>query len=143
MNLHCDDYSALTLADQMLRRHEGLRLKPYECTQGYQTIGYGRNLDSKGITRNEAEAMLTHDIQEARDDLANLEYWGVLSSRRKAALIDMRFCVGPKGFRDFKRMHRALCEGDYEKAANEMLDSVFARQVGLRASELADMVRVG
>ena len=34
----------------MLQRHEGLRLKPYKCTAGKVSIGYGRNLEDVGIS---------------------------------------------------------------------------------------------
>ncbi|MCP4280350.1 MAG: lysozyme, partial [Alteromonas sp.] len=33
---------------QLIAQHEGLRLKPYKCTAGKITIGYGRNLDDNG-----------------------------------------------------------------------------------------------
>ena len=33
-----------------LKRHEGVRLKPYRCPAGRLTLGVGRNLDDCGIT---------------------------------------------------------------------------------------------
>jgi lysozyme len=46
----------------VLKRDEGLRLKPYQDTVGKWTIGYGRNLDDRGISKYEAEAMLRNDV---------------------------------------------------------------------------------
>lgn len=43
---------------KMLIRHEGLRLKPYKDSVGKLTIGVGRNLDDKGITKEEAMHLL-------------------------------------------------------------------------------------
>jgi len=34
---------------KILKRHEGLRLKPYRCPGGMWTIGYGRNLVDNGL----------------------------------------------------------------------------------------------
>ena len=45
------------LVNQLMRQ-EGLRLKPYKCTGDKLTIGYGRNLEDRGITESEAMAML-------------------------------------------------------------------------------------
>jgi len=49
---------------KMLIRHEGLRLRPYKCTSGRWTVGYGHNLESHGeaipesITIEQAEKYL-------------------------------------------------------------------------------------
>ena len=48
-----------------IKRHEGLRLKPYLCTAGKLTIGYGRNLETNGISGDEAEYLLKNDIERA------------------------------------------------------------------------------
>jgi len=131
------------IAKSTLRDHEGLSLTPYPCPAGRLTIGYGRNLEDKGISLEEAENMLDTDVGEALKDIAGESYWHKLSERRKAALIDMRFCLGPKGFRQFRKMRAALTLGDYEEAAAQILDSRFAEQTGRRARNLAQMVREG
>ena len=141
MTGHCDDYSAMSMAELMLKRHKGLRLKPYLDTLGKLTIGYGRNLDDRGITEMEAQDMLARDVKEARDDLATFPFWNDLNSQRKAALIDMRYCLGFAGFREFEKTIAALNAGDYYKAADEIEDPLFAKQVKGRAKELADMLR--
>ena len=56
----------------MLQRHEGLRLKPYKCTAGKLSIGYGRNLDDMGISEVEAMVMLRHDIEQCYQELRNV-----------------------------------------------------------------------
>ena len=42
-----------TLREQLLA-DEGFRRKVYRCTGGYLTIGVGRNVEGKGLTRDEA-----------------------------------------------------------------------------------------
>lgn len=137
------DHEALAIAGPLVRRHEGLRLKPYRCTAGKLTIGYGRNLEDVGITQPEAELLLSNDLGAAHDDLAGFPWWGSLSPARKAALVDMRFCLGPGGFRQFRQMLAALERADWQSAADEILDSRFAEQTGRRAQTLAGMMRDG
>jgi len=129
---------------QMLKRHEGLRLKPYRDTVGKLTIGYGRNLEDDGISLEEAELMLENDldraVKAARDVVAGFDE---LDEVRQAVLVDMAFNLGRAGLASFQKMRAALALGDFERAAAEMLDSLWARQVGRRARELAEMIRTG
>ncbi|WP_206613416.1 glycoside hydrolase family protein [Parahaliea mediterranea] len=130
----------LTLAEALLKQHEGKRLHPYHCTADKLTIGYGRNLEDKGISDAEALYLLANDIAECEQDMATFSYWPALNDSQKAALIDMRYCLGAGGFRGFRNMHSALERGDYPAAAREVLDSKFARQVKGRAQDIADML---
>ena len=91
------------IAKASLRAHEGLRLKMYQCTEGYNTIGYGFNLDANSITHEIADILLDDKMGESVQDCATFPYWNALSERRKAALINLHYCVGPKGFRGFKK----------------------------------------
>ena len=129
---------------KLLITHEGLRLKPYRDTVGKLTIGVGRNLDDVGITEEEALYLLKNDIRRTIKFLsAVLPFWDRLSETRKIVLIDMCFNLGAKKFMSFKKMRKALEEGNYETAADEMLDSKWARQVKGRAQTLARMMREG
>lgn len=131
------------IAKASLRTHEGLRHHPYKCTAGKSTIAYGRNLDDKGLTTEEAEFLLDNDVAECIKDLATFSYWNNLTERRQAALIDLRYCLGPNRYRQFVKMEAALNAGDYEEAADQILDSRFAQQTGRRASDLALMIQEG
>ena len=129
---------------KMLRRHEGVKHKVYTDSVGVQTIGVGRNLESKGLSDDEISWMLHNDVDECRHDLGyNFPWFIHLSEDRANAMLDMRFNLGATGFRKFKKMIAAMESKDYDKAAFEMLDSRWAEQVGKRAVELAEMVRVG
>lgn len=131
----------MTLSKQLMK-HEGLRLKPYTDSVGKLTIGIGRNLDDVGISKQEALAMLTHDIDTARNELlTHYPSFEQLSPTRMDACINMVFNMGIARFSGFKRFIKALLDHDYELAAIEMLDSKWARQVGYRATELANQVR--
>jgi lysozyme len=55
----------------------------------------------------------------------------------------MGFNLGISRLLHFRRMLSALEQGDYQKAAVEMLDSKWARQVGKRATHLNHMMKTG
>ena len=131
----------LQKAKEMLKRHEGLRLYVYECTAGKKTIGYGRNLEDRGITETEAEAMLDSDIEYTEERLVlSFDFYKHLDDVRKAVLIDLAFNIGMAGLKGFKKMLKALEEGDYSEAAIQLLDSRYATQVPNRAMELARLL---
>lgn len=131
-------------AVELIKLHEGLELTVYKCTAGKNTIGYGRNLDDKGITEAEAEVMLVNDMAEHETWLQNeFAFWGELNEARQAVLIDMTHNLGRTGLLGFKNFIAALAVADYSKASVEMLDSRWARQVGMRAHRLSNIMATG
>lgn len=133
----------LKTIEEQLILHEGLRLKPYKCPAGYLTIGVGRNLETKGITREEALFLLRNDIKEVERALSKYDWYTKLDPIRQKVLIDMCFNLGLAGLLKFKRMIAALAAGDYKRAADEMVDSAWYHQVGTRARRLVAMMRTG
>lgn len=129
---------------EMLLRHEGYRQFMYYDTVGVPTCGVGRNLQDKGLSKEEAEFLLDNDIAECQEDLKKEYLWFQdLNRARSNAMTDMRFNLGSAGFAKFKRMIEAMEQKDYEQAAHEMMDSKWAIQVGQRANELSCMVSSG
>lgn len=130
------------LVDDLIR-DESLRLKPYMDSVGKITIGVGRNLSDVGISSREAMDLLGHDIDEAVTDLATFPWYLALDEVRQRAMTNLRFNLGPTRFRDFKRMIRAMSEGDYQKAGAAMRDSPWYNQVHARATRLVSMIITG
>lgn len=129
---------------RMLLHHEGLKTAPYRCSAGKLTIGVGRNLDDVGITEEEARYLLANDIERVAGELDRaLPWWSGLDTARREVLLDMCFNLGIGGLLKFKGMLAALETGDFATAAEEMLDSRWASQVGGRAAELATLMRGG
>jgi lysozyme len=129
---------------EQLKRHEGLKLKPYHCTAGKLTIGYGRNLDDVGITEQEAEQLLLDDVAQIKTQLKiHLPWYQELSAVRQAVLENMAFNLGLSRLLQFRRMLAAAQTGDFDTAATEMQDSKWARQVGHRSIELTKQMRTG
>lgn len=130
---------------EQLLRHEGLRLKPYRCTTGKLTIGIGRNLDDCGISQTEAYALLENDIHNCQKQLLEEipEIYNHLDEVRKSVLLNMCFNLGIGGLLGFNNTLAFIAAGDWERAANGMLASKWAKQVGRRAIELSELMRKG
>ena len=136
-------YDMTSLEDQLID-HEGLELKPYQCTADKLTIGVGRNIEDRGITEDEARYLLKNDIKIVEDEL--LEKKPVvagLDDVRQRVLVDMGFNLGIPTLLKFQNMWDAIEDEDYEEAAVQMLDSRWAKQVGRRAHRLSDAMRTG
>lgn len=127
----------------LLQHHEGFRSKPYRCTAGKLTVGFGRNLDDKGVTREEARWLLQNDVNDAISHLRNEPYWLDLNEPRQAVLIDMCVNLGWDGLSKFKRMRTALLAADYRRAADAMVASAWYEQVGHRSKRLVGMMQHG
>jgi lysozyme len=122
---------------RQLKRHEGFSQKPYQCTSGVWTWGFGFT----EITEDEADMVLRLKVLELRHALYDRIYH--LTPARQNVIINMAYNIGIAGLGKFSRMWSAVRDGDYDQAADEMLNSRWARQVGNRAVELAEQMRRG
>jgi lysozyme len=133
----------------MIKLNEGMVMEngrhiPYEDSVGKMTIGFGRNLTDMGISEGEAQTLLWNDVENVIKELdQNLPFFNDLSENRRYALIDMCFNLGLTRFMGFKKMLTALERKEYDIAADEALDSKWAKQVGSRAKRDAQMIGEG
>ncbi|QCU53102.1 glycoside hydrolase family protein [Burkholderia pseudomallei] len=136
------NYDALKLKAE-LTRDEDRRYRIYTDTVGKVSGGIGRNLTDKGFRDNEIDLMYQNDIAETEAWLDRaLPWWRSLAPVRQRVMMNMAFNMQGRllGFRNFLA---AAQRGDWGAAATEMLDSLWARQVGDRAKRLASMMRSG
>jgi lysozyme len=127
-----------------LKRDESCRLKPYVDSVGKVTIGVGRNLTDVGISQDEADTLLQHDIVNTSQALrVNLPWTEALDDVRRAALVNMAFNLGIHGLLGFKHFLEDVQSGKWQDAASEMLSSKWAEQVGARAHRLAQQIETG
>lgn len=142
-----------------IKRHEGYKQHSYRCTAGHLTIGYGYNLDANplklssldiayalknGMMEHEADRLLTLMVGRCIDQLDTAIPWIVnLGNARESVLINMAYNMGLVGLLKFTKTLALIKAGDYLKAADEMLKSKWAAQVGHRAVELAEQMRSG
>ena len=133
-----------------LTRHEGLRPCVYFDQFDNPTIGVGHLLKRPvpvGLCWSDSkiQAVLDHDIarakSNARHDLNDDEAWESLSQDRQAVLVEMSFQLGGNGLLHFQKMLAHVRKSEFGAAADEMLNSRWARQTPKRAQELACLMR--
>lgn len=151
------DKDDIELIKHVLSADEGIRLYPYldccgdpwrkcDCvSKGKLTIGIGRNLDDVGITEVEAFLLLENSIISSIIDVERSfgSWFSTLTFPRKMVIICMSFNIGVSGLRAFQKMIKSLSSGDFSSAADHMLKSKWAEQVGKRAIRLAETMRTG
>ena len=133
---------------KILKQEEGFRAHVYKCTAGAYTIGYGRNVDQyrggMGLSEEEAEHLLRNDIIKTHNEVARtFRFFADLDWQRKGVMIQLAFQLGLPRLQKFKKMLHAIEQHDYNTAADELLDSLFAEQVPARAQRVADQLRNG
>ena len=128
-----------------IKRHEGYSAFPNQDTTHHTTIGWGRNLDERGISKDEAEIMLQNDIDVAAKRFGDLpdEVQGNCNDVRRDVLIEMIFQMGYMGVLKFKRMLGAISAGDFERASKEMFMSKWASQTPSRCAEMSEAMKNG
>lgn len=134
-----------------LRRDEGVKYSPYLDTVGIETVGVGHNLKSNPLndeayplSDDRVNEILTGDLERVFDGLdKNIPWWRNQTYARQRVLANMAFNLGITGLMGFKNTLLYVQNGEYQKAADGMLSSKWAKQVGARAKRLADMMVEG
>lgn len=132
-----------TKIQQMLINEEGFELKPYHCTADKLTIGVGRNLDDRGISEATAYQMLNEDIDICIAELElHLPNFNSYPENVQHTLIDLCFNMGINRLLQFKQtlkyIDEGLQSGNYTKAAVELLNSNYAKQLPARSKRNHD-----
>lgn len=137
-------------------RHEGFRERPYIDplakdripAHAYKTIEkyWGELIPTFGhgltyITKGESKAIVGRRVHELDEELSKYSWYRNLPNEAKSVIIEMGYQLGLEGLKKFHNMVSALELHDYATAADEMLDSLWARQAPGRARELADRIR--
>ncbi len=124
-----------------LKPEEGFRSKPYVCTMGYWTIGYGHRCkkSAPAVSRSEAEQVLLRDvekaIEQARDLIGDNHPESV-----EFIVVAMVFQMGQGGVADFKNTLRNIKAGNYLAASKNMLRSDWRKQTPDRCERLSAMM---
>src|SRR5258707_14497432 len=120
---------------EQLRRDEDEKLFAYQDSKGFWTIGVGICIDSRvrgaGITKEESAYLFQHRVERMTQMLSsNLPYFNALDPTRQAVLTNMAFNLGFDGLEGVPKMLQAVAQGDWNAAADEMRDSLWAKHEG-------------
>lgn len=139
--------STIDATVKILEREEGWRDEPYYCSEDFPTVGFGFKLGPKHaplpefvLPREAGEAWLRSLVIKINDELALTPGANVA---RRAILLSMAYQLGLNGCLGFHNMWRAIQAGDWERAAREALDSLWAAQTPERAARHAEVLRTG
>ena len=130
---------------------EGYKYEIYLDHLGYATVGVGHLITEKDeeygkevgtpISKERIEKCLQQDIKIVCEELdMNEPWWRNLDNNRQRVVANMCFNLGYPRFSKFKKFIAAMQVSQWEKAAEEMMDSKWATQVGERAIRLRDRV---
>ncbi len=129
-----------------IKSHEGYRLDPYECTEGFLTGGYGHKiLENEEVPTSKEgwEVLVDKDFEKAWSDMESLCETHNLPENEEmmSILCEMIFQLGFTGVSKFKMTIKALQEGNMEEASNQMKDSKWYVQTPNRCVSLAERMR--
>ena len=129
------DFKALV---ERIAQNEGFESKPYKCTEGVLTIGHGLTY----ITEEESLHILAGRISKLHLKLLdNIDWYKDLPPEIQGVIIEMCFQMGTTGMLKFKKMIANMKDRNWKGAADEMLDSLWAKQTPNRAKQLAEIVK--
>lgn len=143
----------LDAASDLIKQEEGFRAAPYQCSEGYITIGFGTKLHNRPhcmdetqfclrVTERSATALLEDVLEQGLDDLLSVEYLvlNTLPIAKVAVLLSMQYQMGTQGLLAFGKMWAALRTGRFLVAETEALDSKWAKQTPARANRHANIL---
>ena len=139
------DYTSLK---NRIKKHEGFRNTVYLDSLGKATIGYGHLLTEdddfeEGIQYDKSilEDLFEKDFNRAAYNAEQLLEGIDVCDTAREVIVEMVFQLGIGGVSKFKKMFEALKNKDYNKAADEMLNSAWYRQTPSRCEELSNLMR--
>ena len=127
---------------EKIKHHEGFVEHVYDDSLGIPTIGYGFAIKDLVLDEDIAEDILMRKLERLQRNANSRFRWlEDMPVVVQEVVLNMCYQLGVTGVSKFRKAISALQEGEWDEAANEMLDSLWARQTPNRATELSDIVR--
>lgn len=147
------DAGSLSILRSRVVKNEGVVLHAYYDKYGYPTQGVGRKLSSEkyiplsqfpDIDMPTAMAWLDEDLSAAENGLNAVFLWTqTMDGIRLGVVVEMAFQMGVAGVEEFHHFIAACEDQDYETAAQDMLESEWARETPARCQELSEIMKSG
>jgi lysozyme len=147
---------------KMISLNEGVKPKVYKDSKGHRTIGVGFNLEDAGnrnilkkegidineifkgkeLDDDEIKTLYNYSLTQAFNDAQKFDKgFAKRPEKVKKAIVDMSFNLGLTRLNKFKKMREGLEVDDYSKAADEMVDSEWYKQIKSRGPRTVDLMR--
>ena len=137
---------------EQLKIDEGVKYEIYNDHLGYATFGighlvvegdeeYGKPVGTP-VSEERVNSVFDSDVAtyvtEAKKVFPNLD---TLPEEAQEVIVNMCFNMGAPRLSKFKKFIGGVNAGDWNTAAVEMMDSRWAKQVGVRADRLRDRIK--
>lgn len=134
-------------SSSQITEDEGEKAKVYKDLLGFWTIGKGRLVDPAkaggGLSKDEIEYLFQNDLRRVTAEITVAFPWSAnLSRARFGVLVNMSFQMGTAGIQKFTKFVAYARDGEYKRAADEMLNSLWARQTPERANRLSKQMEL-
>jgi len=127
---------------EKIKEHEGFVEHVYDDSLGIPTIGYGFAIKDLVLDEDIAEEILIRKLEKLkRNAISRFKWLEDMPQEVQEVVINMCYQLGVTGVSKFRKAISALQEGEWNEAADEMLDSLWAKQTPNRATELSNIVR--
>lgn len=143
---------------QRIKDEEGLSLKTYKIN-GIWHVGYGHNIEANpiyigygqfktelkppyDITKDQADSIFNIDFGVAQQDAKLFlgdEVFKRLSQTRYGVIAEMAYIMGFTRLRKFGQLKACLVAGDDHAAVNEIVDSLFFKQLPKRVERMVEI----
>ena len=127
---------------ERLKVSEGFRESVYKDILGIDTIGYGFAIKDLVLSEKISDMILKEKVEALIGRIENTFDWFVeMPPEVQSVIVECCYQLGLYGFSKFKKTIAHLKEKEFKQAADEMLDSKWAKQTPNRANMLAQIVR--
>ncbi len=146
----------MTSIVNLIEHEEGWREKPYLCSEGYPTVGFGFKIGPKGapivnyqirLPKPVGVVWLSELLGSVQSDMEKhphiAEALESCNEAQKAVLISMAYQMGVDGLAAFKNTLKAVAERRFSDAKAGMLNSKWAKQTPVRAARHANQMESG
>ena len=102
-----------------------------------------RKRKAEELSDDEIDYLLSNDIKRCQAELLAFSWFVDLDPVRQDAMTNLLFNLGMTRLLGFKNALSAMERSEFVTAADEFMDSRWAKQVGNRADEVCEMIRTG
>jgi lysozyme len=137
---------------EMIKKHEGVRTKPYKDSLGLWTVGVGHLIGdgktlppewNRELSMAEVDKLFYEDYMSHKKAAMKMPGFNLVNAKAQGALIDLTFNMGNTWFEGWKKFKAAMAMGDVSTAAAELEDSKWYKQVKGRAATIVSLIKQG
>ena len=137
---------------EMIKKHEGVRTKPYKDSLGLWTVGVGHLIGdgktlppewNRELSMAEVDKLFYEDYMSHKKAAMKIPGYNLMNAKAQGALIDLTFNMGNTWFKKWPNFVKNLSEGNTIGAAASLEDSNWYKQVKGRAVTIVSLIRQG